>query len=422
MEYISWQCIESDIFGKMYWRIKAQDGAEIIMNKREIYTRILMVVVLIAFTILMCVFLYKNKDIQNLGTNAKNDISVINIYAMDTYMKISIPKKGDKVDKALEMARDRILELDRMLSTENPDSEVYSLNANGGGMVSEDVYELLETSIDAYEMTDGAFDITIYPVMELWGFDSDNKHVPDSKELDAVLKRVGSDRLQVYADSETDNSDLDGTNNELSKYVKNEAGAEKVGEYKVCDKKIMLTMPDDDTQLDFGGIAKGYAAAEIVKILKASGIDNAIINLGGNVYGLGHRADGKPWKVAVRTPEDANEVLCTIEVSDEEVVTSGGYQRFFEEDGVKYHHIIDPKTGYPANSGLESVTVITKDAALGDALSTAIFVMGKDRGIELWRRYSDVFDVVMLTSTGELIATEGLEGRVTPDCDLSYVN
>ena len=354
------------------------------MNKKEIITRILIVTIVILVALGICTILYKNKNIHLLGEATQNDSTVINIYAMDTYMKISIPSKGPQVDSALAECKDRIEELDCALSTENPQSEVYQLNANSGGQLSPDTYALITASFQASEISDGAFDITVYPLMKLWGFNTDTPKVPSDDEILDCLSKVGMNNIEIINPS-------------------------------------TITM-FPGTQIDFGGIAKGYASFEIAQILRAHEIDSAILNLGGNVYALGTKIDGSPWKVAIRTPKDANEVLCTIEASDEEVVTSGGYQRFFEENGKIYHHIIDPKSGYPADSGLTSVSIVTKDAVLGDALSTAIFVLGKDQGIDIWRKNSDLFDIVMLTSNNELYATSGLKGRISSLYNISYVN
>ena len=164
-----------------------------------------------------------------------------------------------------------------------------------------------------------------------------------------------------------------------------------------------------DQQIDFGGIAKGYTSSRIMDIYKDNGITSGLVNLGGNVQALGTKTDGTKWKIAVQSPDDTEDYLGILSVQDKAVITSGGYERYFEQDGVTYHHIIDPKTGYPAESGLVSVTIVSEDGTLADGLSTSLFIMGKEKAADFWREHKDDFDAILMSDDGTLYVTEGLE-------------
>ena len=163
------------------------------------------------------------------------------------------------------------------------------------------------------------------------------------------------------------------------------------------------------TLIDFGGIAKGYTSSRIMDIYKDNGITSGLVNLGGNVQALGTKTDGTKWKIAVQSPDDTEDYLGILSVQDKAVITSGGYERYFEQDGVTYHHIIDPKTGYPAESGLVSVTIVSDDGTLADGLSTSLFIMGEEKAADFWREHKDDFDAILMSDDGTLYVTEGLE-------------
>ena len=331
--------------------------------------------------ILFCLggsFFVQNKYFSN-RSNDRTTVSdaSIGIFAMDTYMTITVEGDSESAREALEAATDEIHRLDELLSTGNIQSEISWLNSHHGGEIGDDTQYLIDKSLDIYEMSKGAFDITIFPLMHTWGFDSDNKHVPKAKDIESALTNVGADKLILTKQ----------------------------------DGQTVLEMPKG-CEIDLGGIAKGYTADRVRDILVENGCNNAMINLGGNVLPIGNRADGETWEVVIRKPEDENSYLCKLKVKDKSVVTSGGYQRFFEEDGEIYHHIIDPSTGYPASSGILSVTVISEDGALADGLSTALFVLGEAEACELWKEHSGEFDMVIYTSDKRLIVSENLADSI----------
>ena len=168
-------------------------------------------------------------------------------------------------------------------------------------------------------------------------------------------------------------------------------------------------------EIDLGGIAKGYTSSRVMDIFREHGVKHGLVSLGGNVQAIGTKKNGKPWRVAIQNPESEMEYLGVLNIEDKCVITSGGYERFFEKNGVHYHHIIDPRTGYPADSGLISATIISDDGALADGLSTSLFIMGKDEAEKYWRDHADDFDYILEDEDGTLYVTEGADEILTTD-------
>lgn len=276
------------------------------------------------------------------------------IFAMDTYM--SLTAYGSNSEEAVSKAVQEINRLDAMFSVGNEDSDVTKINENGSGEVSEETAFIMNRAMQVSKETKGAFDITIYPVMELWGFTTKNYRVPESSEIADVLKHVSYTNVEVNG------------------------------------QQVTLS---DGASIDLGGIAKGYTSSRVIQIMKDCGIEHAIINLGGNVQVLGTKTDGSDWRVAIQNPASENSYLGILSTVDKAVITSGGYERYFEQDGQVYHHIIDPQTGYPSESDLTSVTIVCSDGTTADALSTALFVMGLDGAKELYRSGSLDFEMIL---------------------------
>ena len=290
-------------------------------------------------------------------------------FAMDTVMTINA--YGSKSESAVKAAQNEINRLDRLLSVQNENSEIFKLNQSKKMTVSEDTLTLITRSNEIYTLTDGAFDISCEPLIREWGFYSglENK-VPSQKAIETALEGVGAEHI------------------------------------KIKDSTVTL---DDNTSLDLGGIAKGYASHKAAEILKDNGVTSALMSLGGNVRAVGSKPDGESWSVAVTDPDDNSKSIGTLKISDKAVVTSGGYQRYFEENGQTYHHIIDTKTGYPADSGLKSVTIVSDDDALADALSTALFVMGLEKSGKFYSENSSLFGAVFITDKSEIYVTDNLK-------------
>ena len=316
--------------------------------------------------------------------NASDDAEAVrDVFAMDTYM--TVKAYGSNGDAAVDAAVDEINRLDALLSTGKKDSEIGQINANNGGQLSEDGAILMERSLELYKSTNGAFDVAIYPVMKAWGFTDGNYQVPDADTLKATLELV--DPSLIDYDKETST----------------------------------VSFKKDGVQIDLGGIAKGYTSSRIMDIYKEKGVTSGLVNLGGNAQVFGTKPDGSLWHVAVQSPDSEDEYLGVLETKDKAIITSGGYERYFEKDGVTYHHIIDPSTGYPADNGLISVTIVSADGTLADGLSTSLFVMGKDKATNYWKAHSDEFDMILLTDDEKLYVSEGIKDSFTSDREFEIV-
>jgi thiamine biosynthesis lipoprotein len=290
---------------------------------------------------------------------------------MDTVMDLRV--QGS--EELLRAAEQEIYGLEKLLSVTDEGSEVYALNRAGEGALSEPAAALLRSGLALCERTGGALDLTVYPLVRAWGFTTGEYRVPSEEERAALLEKV--DYTGVSVD-----------------------GAGRV------------TLPPG-TELDLGSVAKGWAADRVTALWREAGVTSALLNLGGNVHALGTKPDGTAWRVAVADPFGGSGCLGVLEVTDKAVVTSGGYERYFERDGETYWHILDPATGAPAKSGLVSVTVVGEKGVTCDGLSTALFVLGAEKAAALWRE-SDDFEAVFVTEAGEILVTAGLAGCFRP--------
>lgn len=289
------------------------------------------------------------------------------LYAMDTVMTLTA--YGPQAETALDDAADEIERLDTLWSISSSDGDIARLNADKQAALSDDTITLLKRAQEISASTGGLFACTIEPVMEAWGFTSGNYTVPDDATLQSLLAHV--DDTQVTIDGST------------------------------------VTIPAD-VKVDLGGIAKGFTSDRVMELFAADGVTSGIISLGGNVQTLGTKPDGSLWRVGIQDPNNSSDIIATIEVADKAVITSGGYQRYFEQNGTTYHHIIDPRTGMPADSGLTSVTIVSDDGTLVDGLSTALFIMGKEAALDYWRAHRDDFDVILVASDSSVTISEGL--------------
>lgn len=309
--------------------------------------------------------------------------STKDVFAMDTYMTLTA--YGDKAEEAVTKAEERINELDKMLSTGDENSEISILNKKGKAILSEDAYLLTKCSLNLYKETNHVFDISIYPVMQAWGFPTQKYKVPKEKELKKLLKLTDASKISLNDDT----------------------------------REVQFNM--EGMKIDLGGIAKGYTSSEIMDIFKEYDIKSGIVSLGGNVQTYGYKTDGSKWRVAVQNPDNTDNYLGVLETHDKAVITSGGYERYFEENGKTYHHIIDPATGYPADSGLTSVTIVSDNGMLADGLSTSLFIMGLDKAKTFWQEHSDQFDVIFFTKDNELYVTEGISDDFSSDSKVNII-
>lgn len=390
----------------------------------------------------------------------------IDVFAMDTYMNLLA--YGDRAEEAVLAAAQEIHRIDDMLSTGNPESEISKLNAAGTGHVSEDTLYLIKESKTLYEETNGLFDIAIYPVMKLWGFPSQEYRVPTDEEIKTGLKLTDASKIAIggaaaaapasaSADEGKKEAKTTAKTEEASKAKAEdadsktaEASAPEAGdgggatdqpaaaeepaaadqlaaaatqETEAADKsaQTLVLFGASGMEIDLGGIAKGFTSSRVMEVFREYGIEHGLVSLGGNVQALGTKENGKPWRVAIQNPESELDYLGILDIEDKCVITSGGYERFFEKDGVRYHHIIDPRTGYPADSGIISATIISKDGTLADGLSTSLFIMGKDQAEKYWRKNADRFDYILEDEAGKLYVTEGAAAILTTEAEMEVV-
>ena len=295
------------------------------------------------------------------------------LFAMNTYMTFTA--YGEDAQAALQEAEECIQQVEGLWSVTDEDSEIYQANHSGGQpvTVSEETAEIISFALEMAQRTGGALDPTIYPVLTAWGFTTDSKQVPSQQQIAQLLEQVGYDRIR-----------LNGTE---------------------------LTVPDG-MELDLGAVGKGYTADLVTEILRRHGVSSALISLGGNIQAIGSRPDGSDWRLGIRAPWESGN-LGVLTVSDAAVVTSGGYENYFDdEQGNIYWHILDPSTGYPADSGLQSVTIVGREGKMCDALSTALFVMGAQGAEQYWRENGG-FEMLLVTDSGEILITEGIAENFT---------
>ncbi len=281
-----------------------------------------------------------------MGCSASEPCAHQTVFCMDTVMDLQI--WGQERQQAMDAIVEMLQVLESTWSATDENTFLSALN-RGEGTPDKAQQDFLDQALALQERTGGAFDPKLGSVIALWGFYDDAYRVPTAQEIT---------------------------------------------EAKTAPK------------WDLGALVKGYAGSRAVEILEQFDIDRAILNLGGNIQTYGEKENGTPWNIGVQNPTGGDALGALAIHGTMAVVTSGDYQRYFELDGVRYHHILDPKTGMSADSGLSSVTVICADGAVADALSTALFVMGLEEAIALWRQ-SDDFEAVFLLQDGTIYATEG---------------
>lgn len=269
----------------------------------------------------------------------------------------------DTLDSCMELCEF----YEQLLSAHIETSEISEINRAQGRPVevSEETAELIKLGCRYGELSGGKFDITIAPASSLWNFhDKKNAVIPDKQELAEAVSHIDYRCIQI--------------------------------------DRSTVTLTDPDAKIDLGAVAKGYIADQIKEYLESQGVEHALINLGGNMLALGSRTDGTDFRIGIQKPfAQSGDVIAAVSVSDMSVVSSGNYERYFEQDGTLYHHILDPDTGYPADTGLYQVTVLSDSSADGDALSTVCFVLGLEKGMELIKSLDGV-EAIFVTSDMKL--------------------
>lgn len=312
---------------------------------------------------------------------SKKDEASLSFLAMDTFMTLKCyGKEAHKVNQKVKAA---IEELDSKLSVTLSESDFYRLNKakDFPVKVSDDCSELLINCKKISELTDAAFDVTLYPVVKEWGFTNGNYHLPSENKIEELLKKVDYKKIQI-------------------------------------DKNEVTFEPGQ--MLDSGAVGKGFAGDKAIEIYKKNGIKSAMVDLGGNIQLLGKNPYGKDWKIGIKNPLQ-NEIALALKVSNCAVITSGGYERNFKaDDGKTYIHIFDPKTGFPVDNDIASVTVISDSGFYADALSTALFVMGQKKAVDFWKKNCN-FQMIIITKDKALFYTEGLKNKISACTDFSKV-
>ena len=301
------------------------------------------------------------------------------IYGMDTYITLRVADKthdGGKVsdayfDEICEKSAYIIAKNEKLMSAHNEDAQIYGLN-NGVNMIlspDDSLLSVLRAADNISEKTGGAFSYTLGGLSKLWNV-KEGGPVPSDEDIAEALLHISKGSVEFSEDK--------------------------------------ITKSDKECLIDLGGVAKGYTAQEIVEYLSTTNIPYGLVSMGGNIGVFGSKEDGTPFKVGVTDPSDTSKVVGYLKIGSGFISVSGSYERFFEENGVRYHHIIDPETGRPADSGILSVAVWTNNGSVSDALSTALFVMGVEGATEFYKSGQIDFEAVIITEDREIVLTDGI--------------
>lgn len=302
------------------------------------------------------------------GTGKEEEKTEREIFAMDTIMNLTF--YGDSGEAAMKEAIHEIHRLESLFSVTKSDSDIARINAAGGTAVTveQETYDLLEQCKSYGDETEGLFDISIYPLVKLWGFTTENYRVPSETERQETIKKINYQKIELLPDNQV---------------------------------RIPKGMA-----IDLGAVVKGYLSQKIMGLCKEQGVTSAIVSLGGNVQTIGVKPNGDSFVVGITDPADGTGIYGTLQVRDKAVITSGIYQRNFTKDGKTYHHIIDKRTGMPADNGLASVTVIADDGEKADALATALSVMGEEKAKDYQKKHPEI-EIILIRKDGNFWQSAG---------------
>lgn len=286
---------------------------------------------------------------------------------LGTVVEIQVSDEDEqKAEDAISQAFSEVKRIDYLFTTYNEESPVWKINNNNDTLIKVDseIYNLLVLCDSVTRLSEGCFDVSLDNLTKAWGFYTDNPHLPTKAAIDSALNSSGWKNIHLK------------------------------GNQTIIRRKIV--------GLNFGAIAKGYAVDKAIDVLKKFEIKKALVNAGGEI-----KVIGSDWKVGIQHPRDERGIVAVVKLNDMTVATSGDYEQYFEQDGIRYHHIIDPKTGYPAR-GLQSVTVINESNSFADALATAVFVMGKEKGMKLIENLNNT-EAMIIDEEGKIFYSSGFE-------------
>lgn len=293
---------------------------------------------------------------------------------MGTVVKVTLYENGS--EEILDKVFNRVKEIENLVSINQNNTELDKLNENAGIKpikMSDTSLDIIEKALHYSKMSNGKYDLTIGPLVKLWSIGLPEAKVPTQEEIDETIKKIDYSKVKINKDT----------------------------------KEVFLT--EEDMLLDLGSIAKGYTADEIVRMLNEENVNSAIIDIGGNIYALGLKEGNKNWRIGIQNPFDKRgNIVGALEVSNKTVVTSGIYERYIEQDGVKYHHILNTSTGYPYETEIAGVSIISDKSIDGDALSTLIFTKGLEEGLEFVENIEGI-DAVFVTNDKHVYITKGLK-------------
>ncbi|GIK21343.1 MAG: FAD:protein FMN transferase [Ignavibacterium sp.] len=307
-----------------------------------------------------------------IARNSSDEIKTIKRtqILLGTVVEIQVRDADDKkAEDAISKAFAEMKRIEDLFTTFDNKSPVSRINNSAYTIINveSEIYNLIVICDSITKLSNGCFDVSLNNIIRVWGFDSDNRHIPEASVIDSALKLSGWKDVKLF------------------------------GENKIFKQRKV--------EFNFGAIAKGYAVDKAINILRKSGIKQALVNAGGEVSVIGNN-----WIVGIQHPDEINSIIKRIKLNGYTVATSGDYEQYFEVDGVRYHHILDPETGYPSK-GLQSVTIINKSNAFADALATAVFVMGEEKGMKLIESLDDT-EVMIIDERGRISYSTGFENYI----------
>ncbi|WP_202127831.1 FAD:protein FMN transferase [Clostridium sp. C2-6-12] len=311
-------------------------------------------------------------------TGKKEKIEVIKgSYVLGTL--INLKAFGKQAEKAINEAVDRLNDIDDKMSAFKEESDISRINSKAGlakETVSKDTYFVVKEAVEYSKILEGTFDPTIRPLVKLWNIGTDKEIIPKEKQIEEALKLVNRD--DVILD----------------------------------ESNCTIMLRNINQALDVGGIAKGFAADVVRDTFRKYKVQSGLIDLGGNIFALGCKEDGSLWKVGIQNPfKPRGEYLGVLSVKDKSVVTSGNYERYFMKDGQRFHHILDPKTGYPSKSKIISATIISDNSIDGDGLSTGVYILGIEKALKIIESIEGI-EAIFVTEDKEVCITSGINKSI----------